>query len=456
MDANPQAMYMQKILSFICLAVLLAGCQFRNQEYVDFTRIPQEGDLDHVFRVMEMRYTDLDEAFPQDCYLPDGTRMVDYADDEDITKPIDEQASAAPARTTSVPAVGALQALLSWGQQSRVVELSGVYPSYDMDDNLIHLSGKVIMPADGKFRRFILVSHYTIGSNAEAPSRCFSLEGVLAKMGYCLIIPDYIGYGVTADKIHPYLMMDRTARNVADMFLYVRMYLEACGVRPKYNDIYLMGYSQGGATTMAVERLLETEPFIYKNTYIRRVFAGGGPYDVQATYDRFVTTNVAGYPVAVPLVLQGMIHGAKLNISVEQMMAPRLVKNLDEWINSKHYTTSQVNQLIGSTVTSDLLSATSMDRTSPEVAELYKAMKENSIISYNWEPEAPVYMLHSMDDETVPYLNATNAKNKWKNANIEVNFGHYGTHVKTALRFIYTVQTLLKADIEEEENSGVL
>ena len=78
-------------------------------------------------------------------------------------------------------------------------------------------------------------------------------------------------------------------------------------------------------------------------------------------------------------------------------------------------------------------------------------MTANSILTYSWQPEAAVYMMHSMDDEVVPYTNATNAKAKWRDANIEYNFGHYGNHVLTALRFITSVQVLL--DREEKERS---
>ena len=62
-----------------------------------------------------------------------------------------------------------------------------------------------------------------------------------------------------------------------------------------------------------------------------------------------------------------------------------------------------------------------------------------------------MYILHSMDDETVPYTNASNAKSKWQGANITYNFGHYGGHVKTCLRFIMSVQTLLKQEEEERK-----
>ena len=76
-------------------------------------------------------------------------------------------------------------------------------------------------------------------------------------------------------------------------------------------------------------------------------------------------------------------------------------------------------------------------------------------MSYAWIPEAPVYIMHSMDDETVTYLNATNAKQKWSSANIQYNFGHYGGHVKTCLRFLLTVKTLLEQERNEEKKEYI-
>ncbi len=434
--------------------IALTSCQFKNQSFVDFegldTVFVDDGTL---FMPTRVTYCDVENNFPSDCYLMDGTPMNEVTEAE-LSNGLDtNDAANGPARTTAIPGSSMLQALLSYGTQNRLTQISGVYMSLNSDYDDCLLSGKVIMPADGKFKRYILVSHYTIGSNAEAPSNCFSLEGLVARLGYALVIPDYEGYGITADRIHPYLMMNLTAMQVIDMFIAVRKYMEARGIRPEHDDIYLMGYSQGGATTMAVQRLLEAGYPYGEDVNIRRVFAGGGPYDVKATYERFVTTNEASYPVAVPLVLQGMIYGAKLKITCEQMMAKRVYENMDEWVNSKKYCTKKINEAIGSYVTSEILSPTSMNQNSSEVAELYQAMTDNSIVSYSWCPQAPVYMLHSIDDETVPYTNATLAKNKWREANIQFNFGHYGGHVKGCLRFIFTVQSLLKEEQKEEEES---
>ena len=431
------------VLSIFIFQFSLYSCQYRNEEFVDFMNI--EAAKGMKFQVIGQGETDLSQGLPYNCFLPDGTAVNEYSEETEGPNKIKE--------TSSVTATAIIQELLKYGNQKKVIEIVGTYPSVDGNWDSIRLSGKVMLPKEGKPKRMILVSHYTVGSNAEAPSNCFSLEGILVQQGYGLIIPDYLGYGITADLVHPYLVMDLTARNVVDMYLAVRPWLEAVDRAPEKPEIILMGYSQGGANTMAVQHLIETEYWHESDPQriqIHRVFAGGGPYDVKATYERFVVTDTAGYPVAVPLVVQGMIKGNKLNIQMSDMMQGWLCEKMDPWINSKKYCTSALNTMIGTKVTHELLTREAMDQKSDKVAELYKAMNANSIISFNWEPEAPVYMMHSMDDETVPYANASNAKNKWQYANITYNFGHYGGHVKTCLRFIFAVNNLLFK--EEEEN----
>ena len=429
------------------VALCATSCRFHEQEFVDFLNI--EAAKNTPFRAYAQHETDLTNGLPNNCYLPDGTPVNEYTEEATET---DEQGRVIR-RTNSTTASNILQELMRYYNQNKVIEVAGTYPSIDTDWDSVRLSGKVMLPKNRKPKRMILLSHYTVCADAESPSNCFALEGVLVKQGYGLIIPDYLGYGVTSAQVHPYLVMDLTARNVYDMYLAVRPWLKAVGMEPENNELILMGYSQGGATTMAVQQLIETEysmPSEPGYVKIHRVFTGGGPYDVKATYERFVTTDTASYPVAVPLVLQGMIVGNKLNIKMTDLMQQWLYDKMDDWINSKRFTSGQINKLIGTRVTHKLLTEEAMNQKSDKVAELYKAMTINSITSYDWMPLAPVYMMHSMDDETVPFANATSAKSKWHSANITYNFGHYGGHVPTCLRFISSVQKLLER--EEKEN----
>ena len=430
------------------VALCATSCRFHEQEFLDFLNI--EAAKNTPFKAYAQHETDLSNGLPHNCYLPGGTPAVEYTGEADTSDESDRSIR----RTNSTTGANILQELMRYYNQNKIIEIAGTYPSVNTDGDSILLSGKVMLPKGKKPKRMILLSHYTVCSNAEAPSNCFALEGVLVKQGYGLIIPDYLGYGVTADQVHPYLVMDLTARNVYDMFLAVRPWLKAVGMDPEKPELILMGYSQGGATAMAVQYLIETEYFLPEDpdhVDIHRVFAGGGPYDVKATYERFVTTDTASYPVAVPLVLQGMILGNKLQMQMTDLMQEWLYNKMDDWINSKRYPSGTINKYIGTRVTHKLLTEEAMNQKSDKVAELYKAMTINSITSYNWQPEAPVYMMHSMDDETVPFANATSAKSKWYNANITYNFGHYGGHVPTCLRFISSVQKLLEREEKEQK-----
>lgn len=435
---------MKKFYFAIVSLVLLSGCT-GEQFFVNFE------DLDSVpgmFRVTNQRNTNMEKLVEEGRLNNMGGEVIGLSSLQENGS--EQTGLNGPKRASALTMASIMQNLLDFSNGKNVIELAGIYESVDVDGNPITLSGKVILPADGKVKRCILVSHYTIGSNAEAPSNTFPLEGILVKLGYAVIVPDYIGYGVTADKVHPYLVMDLTAKNVLDMYEAVIPFLEKAGCKPEYDDIYLMGYSQGGATTMAVQHLIEHHDEEIK---IRRVFAGGGPYDVKATFDRFVETDWANYPCAVPIMMQGMVVGNKLNLDMKEIMAPFLYENLDKWVNSKRYTPSQINKLIGTNVTHELLTPKGMDRTSKEVSEMYKAMTDNSILSYSWIPAAPVFIMHSIDDETVPYENAVRAKSKWQGANIQYSLGYYGTHVATCVRFIFAVQTLLINESKEEEGN---
>ena len=204
--------------------LLLTSCQVGEWHYVDFTDIPSNPGM---FRVVSQRNTDMQQLTSD----PNQLALWGFNVLDDTTRNSQPNIHN-PQRASSVTMNHVVQNLLDFSNMTTAIELSGIYPSIDIDGNPITLSGKVILPAKGPIKRYILVSHYTIASNAEAPSNIFSLEGLLVKLGYALIIPDYLGYGVTADHIHPYLVMDLTARNVLDMYLAVVPFLEAAGYAP--------------------------------------------------------------------------------------------------------------------------------------------------------------------------------------------------------------------------------
>ena len=70
--------YRYQHILLLLMAVWMAGCQFRQDENVDFTDLTGAGNL--TFRVIGQNERDLSEGIPSDCYLPDGTPVWEYSD----------------------------------------------------------------------------------------------------------------------------------------------------------------------------------------------------------------------------------------------------------------------------------------------------------------------------------------------------------------------------------------
>lgn len=316
-----------------------------------------------------------------------------------------------------------------------LIHIAGTYTGRGVDGKPITLSGKVIVPASGKVKNMILVSHYTIGANFECPSETFPMEGVFATKGYAVVIADYIGFGVTSDLVHPYLHAESTAESVVDMALAVKPYLEHIGRAPESNEVILAGYSQGGATTMAVMDYIQDN--YWDKLPVKKVYAGGGPYDLAATFDLSMAEDKTGIPCAIPMIVQGINNGERLGLDMKDFFQPKLLANYNEWINSKKYTVGQINRLMGVKALSELMTDEGRNKESTRTALLYKALMRNSVL--NFAPRAPIFMFHSRTDGTVPFINAQRAEEHFKGYDIQYDFGDYGPHAMACVRFIIKV-----------------
>lgn len=400
---------MKRVASLFILAACLAMSCMKHE--ADFAETG-------AFKVLSVKLTDV--ALADGTLNPDVQLMGDEGPDTKLA-------------VTSIDYL--VSDLLGCVMSNSLFHISGTYLGRDIDGSPLTLSGKLLIPRDGAIKNMVIVSHYTIGSNRECPSESFPLEGILAAKGYAVVMADYIGYGVTVQRIHPYMHVFSTASSVIDMALAVKPYLESIGRKPESEEVYLMGYSQGGSTTLGVMR--EIQRYYSDRLPVRKVFAGGGPYDLAATYDTAMEEDHTDIPCAIPMIVQGINEGEHLGLDLADFFQPKLLENYREWINSKQYTVGEIDKLIGARALSEIMTPTGRDRTSPKTASLYRALMFNSVL--NFIPAYPIYLFHSMDDGTVPFINAMRAEEYFKGRDITFDFGHYGSHGMGAVYFITSV-----------------
>ena len=203
-----------------------------------------------------------------------------------------------------------------------------VYNTLGPDGEPILASGAIFFPAaDLDYERLgtILALHYTYGSNAEVPSEKMAVtEGLFSLFGYVVVAPDYIGYGASKDKVHPYYDVKSTGQVSADMLLAAKEYFASIS-RKVSHKVTVMGYSQGGQASLAFLKFVETEELYQDAFVIDQVFAGGGAYDLIKSYDTFVKKDYSSQPVTIPLLVLGLNYGDSPNLDISKMFAQPLL-----------------------------------------------------------------------------------------------------------------------------------
>ena len=238
--------------------------------------------------------------------------------------------------------------------------------------------------SDGVNNSVLINSHYTITADAQCPTHITNtistdypdyllLSGLLSgSHDYpyqdlisksVVIMPDYEGYGISVGSTHPYLAEALTAQQVVDgarCGLLVYQELIDSGNAPQLADdwrSFSMGYSQGGAVALAVQRHIEQHD-LSDTLHFRGSLCGDGPYDLIATLRYYMEDNGTSYdvttdhragqatlPVVLPMILKGMIDSdpAMANYQITDYLTQNfLATGILEWLNSKTVTNKQI------------------------------------------------------------------------------------------------------------------
>lgn len=163
---------------------------------------------------------------------------------------------------------------------------------------LVAASGLYAVPAGAATAKGTVVYlHGTQITRAASPSQPQRVDGneetaVFAGNGYEVVLPDYIGLGVSTEP-QAYLIAAAQVDATLDLLRAVRSASIGLG-RGAAPSLYLMGFSQGGQSAAAVHRALEREPLAgYR---LRGSIGIAGPYDLRALVVNKLTPAHAAAP----------------------------------------------------------------------------------------------------------------------------------------------------------------
>ena len=261
--------------------------------------------------------------------------------------------------------------------------------------------------------------------------------------GLAVIEPDYIGFGISANKPQTYLCQKLIARQCVDMIPAALKLMQQRGVTMEKGwGTYVVGYSQGGGNALAVGRHIEVEADenLRKLINLKKVMCGAGPYDPMATFNYWLEHDRLSMSLVLPMVVKGMMEGH-----------PDIMKGikLKEYFSEAYISTGVIDEVDNNTLNmkrmmtldtepaladanlglsgiglywmqfSKIMSATCADPNSHIRQALEQCLKAE--IVNDWKPSVPVEIYSAPNDNVIPFtVNAQSTYDKLKAAGADV------------------------------------
>lgn len=290
------------------------------------------------------------------------------------------------------------------------VEIYKVNYLTNYKDEEITASGLVILPKVTSSVGILSFQHGTIAAHNQAPTALalnsgeLILYAALASPGFITVVPDFIGFGASAELMHPYYVEDLTASAILDNIKAGKELAQQKGI--SFNQkLFLAGYSQGGYATMATHKAIEENGFPGYNLIASFPAAGG--YDIKGVQEYFFGLETYDEPFFLPYVAYAYQTAfdwtQPLSNFFNEPYATK-IPALFDGSKSGSAINAELSTTISVLVNNDLLANIDTDAKYEYIVD---AFEENSLVDFT--PTIPIFMYHGSADVTVPYQNSVDS-----------------------------------------------
>ena len=277
------------------------------------------------------------------------------------------------------------------------------------------LSGLVAFP-HSPIEAFPILSyqHGTAVNDASAPSlagltmdnpEVLIISLVTAPSGYITLFPDYEGLG-DPNKFHPFIIAESYTHSVVNMVRAVKQLsaeLEGDDQFQFNDQLFLIGYSEGGYATMAVQRGIELN-FSDEFT-ITTSCPMAGPYDLAGTMvEYFLSIPSYPKPFYVPFVLTSHLwYYQGEDVDFGDYFEPFWADTLPSLFDGTHFG-DEIDALMPENPLDIILPDVLEEFTNNEDHFFRQTLQQNTLL--DWIPMSPTYLYHGIGDDIVPFQNA--------------------------------------------------
>ena len=305
---------------------------------------------------------------------------------------------------------GSFSGLISQSIEERIIHdievHKIVYKTKTVDGKETIASGAVMFPRLDQSLPMVSYQHGTITEESSAPSNItnFGLNetgmmAIFAATGMIVSMPDYLGYGASSDLPHPYEHRKSLATVSHDMLKAVEEFLEVQKIQNN-DQLYLMGYSEGGYATLALQQQIEASG----EKQITLSLPGAGAYNKTAFTKTIIEMDKPAEFIASYL---WVLH-------TYNQIYSSLQRPWSDYLNEPYAQNMEgLEKVNAATIENQLIQDRKLD-TNPSklfkeswVSEIINgsdiafinALTDNDLL--NWTPKAPVFLFHGTEDDYV-------------------------------------------------------
>ena len=306
-----------------------------------------------------------------------------------------------------------------------------IYETLDNDGQSTLASGAVAVPSTSNFLPLLSYQHGTqLERNSVNSINGFDIPSMwLGTSGYITVLPDYLGFGIS-ELFHPYMIYESSATPIIDM---LRASKEFCSINNinVNNQLFLVGYSEGGYTTMATHKMIEE---LFSDEFVITASApSAGPYDLSGTMaDLMLSFDPYGEPFYLPFTILSYQDKYSLVESLNEYFLDYYAETLPGLFDGYH-SIDEIHEVMPIIPIQIFKDEVIEEFTNNMQHPLRLRLSENNL--FNWVPQANMKIFHSQQDELVPIENSEIAYTNFilnGAPRVDFEFGPFGTHQNAA------------------------
>jgi len=296
------------------------------------------------------------------------------------------------------------------------------YKTTDVDGSEIVASGVVFVPQGDAEMPIVSYQHGTISNNDNAPSNVeslgndeYTIMAAFSSFGFVVSMPDYIGYGASVASEHPYEHGNSLGSTSYDMLKATKEFLTNEEVKAN-NKLFLLGYSEGGYATLALQKYLEDKG----DLSITHSLPSAGAYNKTEFSKNILNQNIELPHMANYLWVLYTYNRIYENLRrpwSDYVLAPYAEILIN--INSREITQISLDKF--ETNPQKLFTSDFLKNLNDETDEAFlSALSDNDLL--DWTPIAPITFYHGTEDQFVYPLNSISAAASLKEKSTEVTY----------------------------------